>query len=136
MTGHPREQLSAYHDGELAPDRAAALERHLHDCTECTRELAIMRLLGGAMRTTTNRPARSTWEGVHRRITRPAGWLLVLAGLAIWASLALTAWWRAELNLEWLAATGVAAGLILLLIGYGHEQYRDWRDTRYRDVER
>jgi hypothetical protein len=58
------------------------------------------------------------------------------AGRGIWAALALLAWWRAELTLEWVAGTGVAAGLILLLIGMGHEQYRDWKDTRYKDVER
>lgn len=137
MTDHPREQLSAFLDGELVPEVAAEIERHLRGCTECSRELAIMKGLGGAMRTMTSGSGRrGVWNAVHRRITRPAGWLLLLIGLGLWAGLALVAWWRAELTLEWAAATGVAAGLILLLASTGYEQYRDWKETRYRDVER
>jgi anti-sigma factor RsiW len=136
MSGHPREQLSAWLDGELPAGQAAAVEGHLRECTECSRELALMRMLGGAMRDFTPRRQRSVWLDVQRRIARPAGWLLLLAGLAVWAGLSLVAWWRAELNLEWIAGTGVAAGLIVLLASLGHEQYREWKETRYRDVER
>jgi anti-sigma factor RsiW len=137
MSRHLGEQLSAYLDGELDTGAAAAVERHLLDCTECSRELAIMRDLGGAMRTMTTRTSRrSVWDSVHRRLTQPAGWILVVAGLAVWAVLALIAWARAELNLEWIAATGVAAGLILLLVSLGYEQYHDWKETRYKDVQR
>lgn len=38
-----RERLSAYLDGELAPDDVAALERHLATCAECRDELAGLR---------------------------------------------------------------------------------------------
>ncbi|HEU5441062.1 MAG TPA: zf-HC2 domain-containing protein [Ktedonobacterales bacterium] len=38
-----RERLSAYLDGELTPDEAAALERHLADCHACQTELASLR---------------------------------------------------------------------------------------------
>jgi anti-sigma factor RsiW len=136
MSRHPREELSAFMDGELAAEQAAALERHLRDCTECSRELAIMRTLGGAMRTITPRTRRSVWNGVQRRIARPAAWLLIVAGVCVWGGLALVAWWRAELTLEWIAATGVAAGLAILLASLGWEQYVEWKETRYRDVER
>jgi hypothetical protein len=43
---------------------------------------------------------------------------------------------QAELTWEWAAATGVGVGLVLLLIAIGYEQYREWKTTRYRDVER
>lgn len=137
MSYHPRDQLSAFMDGELAPEAEAEIVQHLRGCTECSRELAIMRGLGGAMRTmTSGSGGRTVWDAVHRRITRPAGWMLLVSGIVVWAGLALVAWWRAELTLKWVAATGVAAGLILLLAGIGYEQYRDWKETRYRDVER
>jgi anti-sigma factor RsiW len=137
MTSHPRAELSALVDGELSPADAARVQRHLRDCTECSRELAIMRDLGGAMRTmSTHGARRSVWDGVHRRITRPAGWLFLIAGLGVWAGLALVGWWRAALTVEWVAVTGIAAGLILLLAGLGYEQYREWTETRYKDVER
>jgi anti-sigma factor RsiW len=136
MTRHPREQLGAWIDGELATDEAAAVERHLRECTECTREAALIRTLGGAMRTMTEeRPDRSVWAGVHRRITQPAGWLMLLAGVAIWVVLAAAGWWRATFTWEWLAGSAVAAGLILLAVGVGHEQVREWRETRYKDIE-
>jgi len=136
MTAHPRAQLSAYHDDELTAKEAAGVERHLRTCTECSRELAIMRRLGGAMRSMSeDRATTDVWSGVYSRITRPVGWLLLLAGVAIWAVLALIGWLRAELTLEWAAATAAGTGLLLLAIGIGHEQYREWRETRYRDVE-
>lgn len=137
MNGHPREHLGPYLDGELSPVEAEAVERHLHGCTECARELALIRELGGAMRRMSpeTNPER-VWSGVQRRITRPLGWLLLGAGVATWAGLAVTAWFRSELTLEWFAGTGVGVGLFLLLIAVAHEQYRDWKDTRYKDVER
>jgi anti-sigma factor RsiW len=136
MNVHPREQLSAYVDGELPPDDAAAVERHLRDCTECARELTIMRDMGGAMRTmSTQYRGRGVWNGVHRRITRPVGWLFILVGVAVWAWLAVSRWSQQELTLEWAAGMAVVVGLVLLLLSLGYEQYRDWRETRYKDVE-
>jgi anti-sigma factor RsiW len=137
MTNHPRVELSAYLDGELPPEEVRAVEHHLDRCTECSRELALMRDLGGAMRSMEmqNR-SRSVWEGVHRRLTQPIGWILILVGLVIWAALVVVAWWQADLTWEWVAMTGVGIGLLLLLAAIGHEQYREWRTTRYKDVQR
>jgi anti-sigma factor RsiW len=135
MIEHPRERLSAYLDGELPPEESAAVERHLNRCTECAREIAIINQIGGAMRMPLAE-GRSVWNEVHRKITRPVGWLLLLAGSALWAVLVLIAWWRAELSMEWIALTGIGTGLIFLMIGIGYEQYREWKNTRYKDVER
>jgi hypothetical protein len=137
MTDHPRAELSAYLDGELPPEEAAAVERHLERCTECSRELALMRDLGGAMRTMERQDwSQSVWEGVHRRLTQPIGWILIVAGMAIWAALVVVAWWQSELTWEWVAMTGVGIGLLLLLVAIGHEQYSEWKTTRYKDVQR
>jgi anti-sigma factor RsiW len=137
MSEHPRARLSAYLDGELPSDEAADVERHLRGCTECSRELAILNRLGGAMRSMSGSGrGRSVWHGVHRRITRPLGWILLLVGLAVWAALVGSAWWTAEVTAEWAAGTGVTVGLLMLLVAVGYEQYREWKDTRYKDVER
>ena len=45
-----RERLSAYLDGELAPDDAAALERHLATCPECRDDLAGLREVRALLR--------------------------------------------------------------------------------------
>lgn len=136
MNVHPREQLSAYLDGELPPDAATDVERHLRDCTECARDLSLMRSMGGAMRTVSKQyRGGSVWSGVHRQITRPVGWLFIVAGAAVWAWLIVSRWVREELTLEWAAATALGVGFVLLLISLGYEQYREWRETRYKDVE-
>lgn len=136
MSTHPRENLSAFLDGELAPAEAALVEQHLNDCTECSRELVILRDLGGAMKSMPTDRSRSVWDGVHRRITKPIGWILFVAGLVVWAVLGLIAWSREELTLEWAAASAIGVGLLLLLVGVGYEQYREWKETRYKDVDK
>ncbi|MEX0891930.1 MAG: zf-HC2 domain-containing protein [Gemmatimonadota bacterium] len=134
--GHPRERLGAWIDGELAAADSVAVEVHVRGCTECAREAMILRQLGGAMRNATYRgERRSVWEGVHRRITQPMGWVLLVAGAVIWGGLAIYEWWRAEITVEWLAGTAAVIGVALLLVGIGYEQYREWQETRYKDVQ-
>ena len=41
-TGHVREELSAYVDGELPPDRAMEIADHLTSCTECASDYVAM----------------------------------------------------------------------------------------------
>lgn len=138
MREHPRELLGAYADGELSPSETASIARHLETCTECAREVALIRNMGGAMRSMVgSTPPRGVWHGVHRRLSRPAGWLLVIAGGALWTVMAVLEWFRQpEMDWMWLAATAVAIGLVLLAVSVGYEQYREWRETRYRDIER
>lgn len=138
MSDHPLERISAYADGELDAESARAVEAHLAVCTECARELSLIRAMGGAMKASLERPpAESTWSRVHRSVTRPAGWLLVLGGVAVWTGLALVEWFRAGTpTLEWLATTAAGVGLALLGAGIAYEQYRAWKDEPYRHVER
>lgn len=138
MTNHPRERLSAYADAELDRESAAEVERHLETCTECARELSIVRTLKGSMRTMQiSRTDKDLWSQVHRRLTAPAGWLLIIAGTVMWAALAVVRWVQtAELTPEWLGGSAVVIGAALLLIRITHEQYRAWKSDRYKDVER
>lgn len=137
MTAHPTESLSAYADGELPPEEARRVEAHLEQCTECGRELALIRSLGDAMREMPSTPhRRSTWERVHLRITRPVGWTLLTAGVLVWAGIVLVSWFRQPPTLEWLVATAIGVGVAMLAIGIGYEQYREWKGSPYRDIER
>jgi anti-sigma factor RsiW len=137
MTAHPHQALSAYADGELPEAEARRIEEHLERCTECVRELALLRSIGGAMRTMqTSRRGESLWEGVNRRIARPIGWVLLVAGAALWIALALVSWSREAITLEWLAGTALLVGVTMLAIGIAFEQYREWKDSPYKDIER
>jgi anti-sigma factor RsiW len=138
MTTHPREQLSAYADGELDRTTAAEVDRHLETCTECARELSIVRKLKGAMQDMQNsRSEQDLWSGVHRRLTAPIGWLLIVAGTVMWAALAVVRWAQtAELTPEWLGGSALLIGLVLLLVAITHQQYRAWKTERYKDVDK
>ena len=134
---HPGEELSAYADGELPPAEADAVESHLASCTECRRELAAIRAVGDAMSAGGTEETGSVWGAVRRRIVEPAGWLLLGAGVAVLAALAGVEWFRTgSLTVEWLAATAVGVGVGLLALSIGREQYREWKQSPYRDVER
>ena len=134
---HPEEELSAYVDGELPAEEADAVEAHLETCTECRRELAAIETMGDAMNEAGAERRDSVWDGVRRRIVRPAAWLLVAAGTAVLAALAAVEWFRTgALTPEWLATTAVGVGIGLLAVSIGLEQYREWRDSPYRDVEK
>jgi hypothetical protein len=137
MNRHPREELHAYADGELPAQEARRVEAHLRGCTECARELALIQSMGEAMKSSySRRPPAGIWDGVHRRITRPVGWLLILVGTMIWVGLALVSWLRQELTLEWLAGSALVIGFVLLAVGIGYEQYREWKDSPYRNLRR
>lgn len=138
MTQHPLADISRYADGELSPMEAQHVEAHLETCTECTRELALIKSMGEAMAQKTNAAGqeRDLWGGVHRRITQPIGWILALAGLAVWAALGVMEWFRGELTLEWLAITAMVIGLALVAVAIGHRQYSEWRSSPYKDLER
>ncbi|HET9452951.1 MAG TPA: zf-HC2 domain-containing protein [Gemmatimonadaceae bacterium] len=137
MNEHPLEAISAYADGELSGAERERVERHLAGCTECARELALIRSMGDAMARQREVETRDLWSGVHRRITQPIGWVLVVAGVVVWLALALTEWFRGgELTPQWLATTAVGIGLALLVVGVAHQQYREWRESPYKDVER
>ena len=47
---HPRDDISAHADGELAPDRLDALETHLAGCERCRKELADLLAVRSALR--------------------------------------------------------------------------------------
>lgn len=139
MTHHPLVAISAYADGELTEQEEAHVKAHLAQCTECARELALIRSMGEAMvedmRTTP--PQRGVWDRVHRRITQPVGWLLLVGGVSVWTVLLVIEWFRAgSLSLSWMASTAVGIGIALIAVGIGYEQYREWRHSPYKDLDR
>ena len=135
---HRVDQLGAYADGELTDEESRAVEAHLRVCTECARELALIRALGGTLRQSLSEPpGRGVWAVVQRRVARPLAWVLITAGVAVWVALAALEWYRQRsLTAEWLAASAVVIGLVLLGVGVAFEQYGDWKRSPYKDVER
>ena len=135
MSPHPREKLSTYADGELDRAGAAEIDEHLRTCTECARELMLLRNLKGAFEIMQSSTETDVWAAIHRRLTKPAAWLLIVAGVAVWVVLGAIRWFQSELTIEWLAGTALITGFLLLFIAIGSEQYRMRKNERYKDVE-
>jgi anti-sigma factor RsiW len=135
-----QEQLMRYLDGELSPEERARVEAELARSTELQRELAIYRAMqldvrGLSFTPPTREP--SVWGMVHRRLARPLGWILLSAGLTLWAAWGAWLFTTSAVNL-WskLAVGAIAIGFLLLFGSVVYERYLDWLDDPYRDVHR
>jgi anti-sigma factor RsiW len=133
------DELMRYIDGELPPERARAVEATLASDTELRREYVVFRrmksdleAMGGAMRTETG-----VWETVNRRLTRPAGWILVLAGVAFWLVYAGYVFFTGpEAVWQKLATSAVAIGVVLLFLSVVVDRVRDLRTDPYKEIQR
>jgi anti-sigma factor RsiW len=133
------EELMRYLDGELPSGAQAEVEAEVARSTELQRELAIYRALRNDVRDLTFGVSldASVWGAVDRRLTRPVGWILFVAGALLWlahggwvfATSAADAW-------EKLAVSGVAIGFLILLGSTIFERLREWRSDPYRDIQR
>jgi anti-sigma factor RsiW len=134
------EDLMRYLDGEMPPQERATLERELRESTELQRELAIYQAMQSDFRELSFAPALeggSVWGQVHRRVTRPLGWLFLLSGAALLLGLGVYLFAISAVSLlEKLAVGAIVLGVILLLVTVVADRYREWRNDPYRDVQR
>lgn len=143
--------LSAYVDGELAPDEMARIEAHLAlpaaESDYARREIAELRRLKqvtGAMRL--HEPPAEEWEAFwtshYNRAERSVGWVLLTLGAAViaaWAALQAVLALLAAPDLPVYAKGGiflVLVGLIVLLVSVVRERFFTRKHTRYKDIIR
>lgn len=133
------EELMRYLDGELAPDRVRAVEEALERSTELKRELMLFRTMkhdlrevGTGMRTT-----ESVWTNVNRRLTRPVGWILLVAGVAVWVAYgAYTFLTSGDALWEKVALSAVIVGMAILLLSAFVDRHHDLKTDPYKEIER
>ncbi|HSE51748.1 MAG TPA: zf-HC2 domain-containing protein [Gemmatimonadales bacterium] len=88
------DRLSEYLDGELPPDEAEELERHLRDCAACRQGLteltSVVARLAADPVLPADQPTRREWQAIQRDISAPRRrWMIPaaiaasLAGLAV-----------------------------------------------------
>jgi hypothetical protein len=134
------ELLMRYLDGELTPDERARVESLLADATEVQRELVVYRHIHrdlSELRLHTGGGRRSVWDRVHKRLSRPVGWILTCTGVFAW--LVYGAWvYLSSATPSWEKAmsSAVVIGVLLLFASVIHDRYREWLTDPYRDVER
>jgi hypothetical protein len=136
-----RETLMRYLDGELPPEERREMERALEASTELQRELALYRAMHedlAGLRLKTGAPGgRSVWTAVHRRLTRPMGWIFLNIGVLVWLVFVVYIYFTSPApSWEKLATGAVVIGVLLLFTSVIHDRYREWLTDPYRDVER
>jgi anti-sigma factor RsiW len=134
-----QDELMRYIDGELPPERASAVEAALAKDTELRREYVIFQRMkadlvemGSDMRT-----QRTAWDSINRRLTRPVGWVLLLAGLGVWVAYAVFAFITGpEAIWEKLAVGAVVVGLGTLFVSVAVDRLRDLKTDPYKEIQR
>ncbi len=134
------EDLMRYLDGELSPEERARVDAELATSTELQREVAIFRALKEDFQELSFHPAtyrKSIWDRVNDRVTRPVGWLLIIAGLAVWMTYGAYIFATSPSDpWEKLATGAVAIGILMLFASVIWERYREWDRDPYKDVHR
>ena len=134
------EDVMRYLDGEAGPDVRERIEQEVETSTELRREVTIFKHLRDELRRLElpgGVNGRSVWTNVEQRLSRPLGWLLILAGSAVWLGYGTYTYITSPLDWWEKTATGaIVIGIILLLASVILEQYRQWLIDPYRDVQR
>ena len=141
MTGRiSSEDLMRYLDGELSPEERARVEAVLAGSTELQREVAIYRALKEDFQELSFQPTdrhKSVWDEVNVRVTRPFGWVLVIAGVAVWMTYGVYVFATSPVDpWEKLATGAIAIGILMLLASVIFERYQEWDRDPYRNVLR
>jgi hypothetical protein len=133
------ESLMRYLDGEAAPEERAQIDAAVADSTELQRDLAVFRTIKSDLQAMTFGLANdhSVWGAVHRRITRPLGWLLISAGFLTWVVYGSYLYIASAIDpLEKLATSAIGLGIIFLLGTVIYERRKEWLTDPYRNVYR
>ncbi len=133
------ENLMRYLDGEAAPEERERIDAALAGSTELQRDLVVFRTMKHDLQAMTFGldNDKSVWGAVHRRITRPLGWIMLIAGFVTWGlygsylyfSSAIEAW-------EKLATSAIGLGILFLFGTVIYERRKEWLTDPYRNVYR
>lgn len=134
------DDLMRFLDGELTPSEHARVEAAIAESSELAREVAIFRAMKGGFQDLSFQPVdfhRSVWDTVNVRLTRPIGWLLIIAGVAVWTGYGAYVFAVSPVD-AWqkLASGAIVIGTIILLASVIWERYREWLTDPYRDIQR
>lgn len=134
------EDLMRFLDGELPPAEHARVQAAIAASTELAREAAIYRAVKGRFQDISFHPGTyhsSVWDEVNQHLTRPIGWILLVAGAVVWSAYGVYVFVVSPVEMwEKLATGAVVIGVLTLLASVIWERYREWLTDPYRDVQR
>lgn len=134
------DDLMRFLDGELPPAEHERVQAAVAASTELGREVAIFRAMKGRFHELSFHPGtfhRSVWDQVNQHLTRPIGWLLLIAGTVAWVGYSVYVFAVSPTDPWQKLATGaVVIGILSLLASVIWERYREWLTDPYRDIQR
>ncbi len=140
MTEHVSpESLMRYLDGEAAPEERAQIDAAVADSTELQRDLVIFRTMKSDLQAMTFGLAndQSVWGAVHRRITRPLGWIMLVAGFVTWGVYGSYLYLSSAIDVwEKLATSAIGLGILFLFGTVIYERRKEWLTDPYRNIYR
>ena len=136
-----KEDLMRYLDGEMPPDECDEFNEQLKHSTELQRELAIYKTLRADFQDSNFYPVnytRSVWDQVNAKVTKRAGWILLIVGWIILTAFGTYAFFTDfEVdNWEKWGAGLLWAGILALLASVIWDRYKESRNDPYKDVQR
>ena len=140
MTEHvSHESLMRYLDGEAAPEERARIDAAVADSTELQRDLVVFRTMKNDLQAMTFGLAKdqSVWGAVHRRITRPLGWILLSVGFLTWTLYGSYLYIVSAIDpWEKLVTSAIGLGILFLFGTVIYERRKEWLTDPYRNVHR
>ncbi len=133
------ESLMRYLDGEAAPEERARIDALVAESTELQRDLVLFRTMKSDLQAMTFGLANdhSVWGAVHRRITRPLGWLLLSGGFLTWIVYGSYLYIASAIDIwEKLATSAIGLGILFLFGTVIYERRKEWLTDPYRNVYR
>ena len=133
------ENLMRYLDGEAAPEERARIDAAVASSTELQRDLVLFRSMKNDLQAMSFGLAndQSVWGAVHRRITRPLGWIMLIAGFASWGLYGSYLYFSSAIDgWEKLATSAIGLGILFLFGTVIYERRKEWRTDPYRNVYR
>lgn len=128
-----------YLDGELPPERARAVEEAMERSTELRREYVVFRSMKSDLQSlgADMRSQDTVWAGISRKLARPVGWVLFLAGALIWLGYAVYEYLTSTEPIWTKLTTGaVVVGLAMLLLSAVIDRLVDLKTDPYREIKR
>jgi hypothetical protein len=140
---HVGELLSGYIDGELTQQDRQRVQLHCEQCRSCSAQLDELRTLRTEIgRSTLSNVSQDVWRetttDTATNASRGIGWLLLIGGALVAASLALYEFITEIGSMSTstiLILGGIYGGLLLLFVSVLRQRLLERKTDKYEDVE-
>lgn len=142
-----KELISSYHDGELDPQNKRLVDDHIRECQECRQEFEEMGKFEEVMgKMKLKQPSKEVWNvywsSVYNRLERRIGWIFLSIGaiiLLFFGGYKMVEGIIQDPTTPLLLKIGILAfmaGIVVMLVSLGREQFFVRKRERYKEIEK